>query len=117
MGVGQTMPFIVTDACIRCKFTDCVAVCPVNCFYEGESMLVISQAECIDCGICVPECPVEAIVPDSEPGKEMWVEMNEKYSTIWPNIDNSRKHDPSAEQYRGLSGKYEKYFTPEPASD
>ena len=60
------MTYVVTDACIRCKYMDCVEVCPVDCFYEGENMLVINPDECIDCGVCEPECPPEAILPDTE---------------------------------------------------
>ena len=80
------MTFIVTDACVRCKLMDCVAVCPVDCFYEGENMLAIHPDECIDCGVCVPECPVDAIKPDTEPGIEEWLDINAKYSQVWPNI-------------------------------
>ena len=64
---------------------DCVEVCPVDCFYEGENMLVIHPDECIDCGVCEPECPAEAILPDTEPGMEGYLELNKKYSEIWPN--------------------------------
>jgi NAD-dependent dihydropyrimidine dehydrogenase PreA subunit len=60
------MTYIVTDACVRCKYMDCVEVCPVDCFYEGENFLVIHPDECIDCGVCEPECPVDAIKPDSQ---------------------------------------------------
>ena len=67
------MTYVVTDACIRCKYMDCVEVCPVDCFYEGENMLVIHPDECIDCGVCEPECPAEAIKPDTEPGLEKWL--------------------------------------------
>ena len=67
------MTYVVTEACIRCKYMDCVEVCPVDCFYEGENMLVIHPDECIDCGVCEPECPVEAIIPDSEPPAERWL--------------------------------------------
>src|SRR5205807_8605868 len=66
----ETMTYVVTEACIRCKYMDCVEVCPVDFFYEGENMLVIHPDECIDCGVCEPECPVEAIIPDSEPVAE-----------------------------------------------
>ena len=59
------MTYVVDDNCIRCKIMDCVEVCPVDCFYEGENMLVIHPDECIDCGVCVPECPVDAIKPDT----------------------------------------------------
>ena len=62
------MTYVVTEACIKCKYMDCVEVCPVDCFYEGENMLVINPDECIDCGVCEPECPPKAIVPDTEKG-------------------------------------------------
>jgi len=80
------MTYVVTDNCIGCKHTDCVEVCPVDCFYEGENVLVIHPDECIDCGVCEPECPVDAILPDTEPDMEKWVEFNRKYSEIWPVI-------------------------------
>ena len=80
------MTYIVTDACIKCKYTDCVDVCPVDCFYEGENMLVIHPDECIDCGVCEPECPPEAIRPDTEDGLEKWLELNTQYASLWPNI-------------------------------
>jgi ferredoxin len=73
-------------SCIRCKIMDCVDVCPVDCFYEGENMLVIHPDECIDSGVCVPECPVDAIKPDTEPGFEKWLSLNAEYAKIWPNI-------------------------------
>jgi Fe-S-cluster-containing hydrogenase component 2 len=72
---------------------DCVEVCPVDCFYEGENMLVIHPDECIDCGVCEPECPVDAIKPDTEPGLEKWLSLNAEYAKIWPNITvNKRPH-------------------------
>jgi ferredoxin len=86
------MTYIVNDKCIKCKLMDCVEVCPVDCFYEGKNMLVIKPDECIDCGVCEPECPVDAITADTEPGSEKWLEINKKYSEIWPNI--SEKKDP-----------------------
>ena len=67
------MTYVVNESCIKCKLMDCVEVCPVDCFYEGENMLVIHPDECIDCGVCEPECPVEAIKPDTEPGLEQWL--------------------------------------------
>ena len=76
------MTYVVTEACIRCKYMDCVEVCPVDCFYEGENMLVINPDECIDCGVCEPECPVEAILPDTEDEAEKWLELNREYSTV-----------------------------------
>src|SRR3546814_19847242 len=80
------MTYVVTDACIRCKYMDCVEVCPVDCFYEGENMLVINPSECIDCGVCEPDCPAEAILPDTESGLEQWLELNDKHTAEWTNI-------------------------------
>ena len=80
------MTYIVNDKCIKCKLMDCVEVCPVDCFYEGKNMLVIKPDECIDCGVCEPECPVDAIKADTEPGSDKWLEINKQYSEIWPNI-------------------------------
>jgi len=87
------MTFVVKDNCIKCKYTDCVDVCPVDCFYEGENFLVINPDECIDCGVCEPECPADAIVPDTNLSQDEpvdWVELNRKYSMIWPNISKMR---------------------------
>ena len=85
------MTYIVNDKCIKCKLMDCVEVCPVDCFYEGKNMLVIKPDECIDCGVCEPECPVDAIKADTETGSEQWLEINKKYSEIWPNISEEDK--------------------------
>ena len=74
------MTYVVDERCIKCKTTDCVAVCPVNCSYEGENVLVIHPDECIDCGVCVPECPVDAIKPDTEPDLEKWLELNREFA-------------------------------------
>ena len=108
------MTYIVTDNCVRCKYTDCVEVCPVDCFYEGENMLVIHPDECIDCGVCEPECPADAIRPDTEPGLENWLDVNRKYSEIWPVLTVKREPMPEAEKYDGESGKFEKYFSEAP---
>ena len=80
------MTYLVNEKCIKCKYTDCVEVCPVDCFYEGENMLVINPDECIDCGVCEPECPVDAIISDTDDKDEKWLEVNQKFSEIWPNI-------------------------------
>jgi ferredoxin len=80
------MTYVVTESCIKCKFTDCVEVCPVDCFYEGENMLIIHPDECIDCGVCEPECPVDAIKPDTEKGLDKWLQVNRDYAEQWPNI-------------------------------
>ena len=82
------MTYVVTESCIKCKYTDCVEVCPVACFHEGENMLVIDPERCIDCGVCVPECPAEAIVPDHAEGAEKWVEFNRNYASQWPILPN-----------------------------
>ncbi len=109
------MTYVVTEACIKCKFMDCVEVCPVDCFYEGENMLVINPSECIDCGVCEPECPAEAILPDTETGLEKMLEINTTYSAQWPNVTtNSGQTPPDAEKFKGEEGKFEKYFSPEP---
>tara|TARA_B100000315_G_C14471175_1_gene538410 strand:- start:18 stop:317 length:300 start_codon:yes stop_codon:yes gene_type:complete len=77
---------------------DCVEVCPVDCFYEGENMLVIKPDECIDCGVCEPECPIDAIEPDTKEGTNKWVELNKKYSDGWPNITKKREEDVPKDQ-------------------
>ena len=89
---------------------DCVEVCPVDCFYEGNNMLVIKPEECIDCGVCEPECPVDAIVADTESGSEKWLELNTKYSEIWPNITIKKDPPVDHEKYKNEENKYDKYF-------
>ena len=108
------MTYVVIEACIKCKLMDCIEVCPVDCFYEGENMLVIHPDECIDCGVCEPECPVEAIIPDTESGLEKWLELNTKYAEEWPNITRKGESPADAETYKGMEGKYEKFFSREP---
>ncbi len=110
------MTYVVTDQCIKCKYTDCVEVCPVDCFYEGETMLVINVDECIDCGVCEPECPAEAIVPDTEPGIEKWLELNREYGEKWPNITSKSEAPEDADSHKGEEGKFEKYFTTNPGA-
>ena len=107
------MTYVVTENCIRCKYTDCVEVCPVDCFYEGETMLVINPDECIDCGVCEPECPAEAILPDTESGLGKWLELNATFSARWPNITRKKAPPPDADERNGEPGKYDRYFSPE----
>lgn len=109
------MTYIVNDQCIKCKHMDCVEVCPVDCFYEGENMLVIKPNECIDCGVCEPECPADAILPDTVDGAEQWVAFNDKWADVWPNITTARPEDvpKDAEEWQGVEGKM-KYFSEEP---
>ena len=108
------MTYIVTDNCIKCKYTDCVEVCPVDCFYEGENMLVIHPDECIDCGVCEPECPAEAIKPDTEPGLEDWLKINTDYADKWPVITVKKDQLPEAEEFDGKKDKYKQYFSEAP---
>ena len=109
------MTYVVTEACIKCKYLDCVEVCPVDCFYEGENMLVIHPDECIDCGVCEPECPVEAIVPDSDPQAEKWLETNTQYSKTWPNITRKGPAPSDADSFKDVPDKFAKFFSPNPA--
>jgi len=108
------MTYVVTEDCIKCKYTDCVEVCPVDCFYEGENMLVINPSECIDCGVCEPECPAEAILPDTEDGLEKWLELNTQFSAQWPNITSQKSPPEAADAFKGVKGKFEIYFSAEP---
>ena len=108
------MTYIVTDACIKCKYTDCVEVCPVDCFYEGENMLVISPDECIDCGVCEPECPAEAIKPDTEDGLEKWLEVNTKFADIWPNITLKKDAPADADDFLKQTDKFDQFFSEAP---
>ena len=111
---SKRMTYVVTEACIKCKYQDCVEVCPVDCFYEGENMLVIRPDECIDCGVCEPECPAEAIVPDTEPNVEKWVELAKKYAESWPNINKKGEMPADADAFKGVEGKFDKYFSANP---
>ena len=99
------MPFVVTENCIRCKYTDCVEVCPVDCFHAGPNFLVIDPDECIDCGVCEPECPAEAIVADSDPRAAAWTELNATYATQWPNITEKTDAPADADDWNGKDGK------------
>ena len=115
------MPFIITDPCIETKDTACVDVCPVDCIHPRKdepefaqtTMLYIHPDECIDCGVCEPECPVEAIVPDSDDKATDWLEQNRTYAAIWPNI--TRKGDPpaDADEWKDRAGKAG-LFSPNP---
>lgn len=103
------MAFAVTEACIRCKYTDCVSVCPVDCFYEGQTMLVIHPDECIDCGVCEPECPAKAIVADTTDGSAPWLELNARLAPFWPNI-NERKDPPEdADEWKDVPDKLARF--------
>ena len=107
------MTYVVIENCIKCKYMDCVEVCPVDCFYEGENMLVIHPDECIDCGVCEPECPAEAIVPDTEPDVEKWLDINTKFAAEWPNITRKGDAPSDADEWNGKEGK-EKLMSEKP---
>jgi ferredoxin len=111
------MTFVVTEACIKCKYMDCVEVCPVDCFYAGENMLVIHPDECIDCGVCEPECPAEAILPDTDPFANPWLELNREYASIWPNITEKGRTPPNADEWKDKAGKFAEHFSPQPHKD
>ena len=91
------MTFVVTESCIKCKYTDCVEVCPVYCFHEGPNMLVIDPDECIDCTLCEPECPVDAIVSEDDlpDDQHSFLELNAELAKIWPTI--TERKDPPAD--------------------
>ena len=108
------MTYIVTDDCIRCKYMDCVEVCPVDCFYEGENMLVINPSQCIDCGVCEPECPIDAIKPDTIDGAEKWVEFNHKYAQQWPVIRLKGTPPADAKSWEGVPDKVTTHFSEKP---
>lgn len=101
------MTFLVTENCIKCKHTDCVEVCPVDCFYEGPNFLAINPDECIDCAVCVPECPVDAIKADSDENIDIvfWTDLNRQLSQSWPNITKKKPAMPEAEKWDGIAGK------------
>ena len=104
------MTYTVNDKCIMCKHTDCVEVCPVDCFYEGENMLVINPDECIDCGVCEPECPEDAIKPDTDPEGANWVQFNGEWSAKWVVLATKKESMDPDGKHSNESNKLEKYF-------
>ena len=108
------MTYVVVENCIKCKYMDCVEVCPVDCFYEGDNMLVIHPDECIDCGVCEPECPAEAIKPDTEPETAAWLKLNADYARVWPNITSKHEPPADAKEYDGRPNKLAEFFSPKP---
>jgi len=104
--------YLVTDNCIKCKHTDCVSVCPVDCFYEADNFLAINPDECIDCGVCVPECPADAIVADTDLSVEeleKWENINRKVSSWNVNIVDQQESLPDAEKWDQYPNKYEEF--------
>lgn len=101
------MTFIVTDKCIKCKYTDCVEVCPVDCFHEGPNMLVIDPQECIDCALCEPECPVEAIISEDDlsEAQQPLLALNTELSKQWLALTEAKEPLPDAEQWKDVPDK------------
>ncbi|MFT6265905.1 MAG: ferredoxin [Oleiphilaceae bacterium] len=102
------MTFVVTDNCIKCKYTDCVEVCPVDCFYEGPNFLVIDPDECIDCALCEPECPANAIFSEDElPADQVkHIETNAELCQVWPCITEQKDPLPDATEWDGVEDKF-----------
>ncbi|MCO5120925.1 MAG: ferredoxin family protein [Burkholderiaceae bacterium] len=103
------MTHVVVESCIRCKYTDCVDVCPVDCFREGPNMLVIDPDECIDCAVCIPECPVEAIFAEEDVprGQEPYIALNAELAPAWPSITRSKDPLPDADDWKDVAQKLE----------
>ena len=114
------MAYVITDNCIKDDL--CLEACPNDSIhprkdeagYEAATQLYIDPNECIDCGVCEPECPAEAILPDTENGLEQWLELNAQYSAEWPNITTKHETPADADEYKGVEGKFEKFFSPDP---
>jgi ferredoxin len=101
------MTHIVTESCIKCKYTDCVDVCPVDCFHEGPNMLVIDPDECIDCAVCIPECPVNAIFAEEDVPEDQkeWLALNAELTKLWPVITDKKDAPANAEEFKDVRDK------------
>ncbi|GMV56277.1 MAG: 4Fe-4S ferredoxin [Betaproteobacteria bacterium] len=104
------MTYVVTDSCIKCKYTDCVDVCPVDCFHEGANFLVIDPDECIDCTLCVPECPVEAIFAEDDvpTAQQSFIALNAELAKLWPVIIERKEPLPDADDWAKVTDKLDK---------
>ncbi len=113
------MTFVVTDKCIKCKYTDCVEVCPVDCFHEGANMLVIDPDECIDCSLCEPECPIEAIFPEDDvpESSSRFLEINAEFAKVWPVITAKRDPPVDAASWEDVPDKYPEHFDVAPGGE
>ena len=101
------MTYVVTENCIKCKYTDCVDVCPVDCFVEGPNFLAIDPDECIDCTLCVAECPAEAIFAEDDVPEDQqeFIALNARLAKVWPTITAKKEAFPDADQFNGMKGK------------
>lgn len=101
------MTFVVTEPCIKCKYTDCVEVCPVDCFYEGPNFLVINPDECIDCALCEPECPVNAIYAEEDLPERYadYLELNQRLAQKWPVITSQKEAPDDADDWKDVEEK------------
>jgi ferredoxin len=99
------MAYVVTEACVKCKYTDCVEVCPVDCFKEGPNFLAIDPDGCIDCAVCVPECPVNAIVAEADLEDKTWLDINARLALNWPTITKKKAPLDSAEEFKNVKDK------------
>jgi len=101
------MTHVVTESCIRCKYTDCVDVCPVDCFREGPNFLAIDPDECIDCAVCIPECPVNAIYPEEDvpADQQKFIALNAELAKQWPSITRMKSHPEDADQWKDVKEK------------
>lgn len=103
------MTYVVTENCIKCKYTDCVEVCPVDCFHEGPNFLVIDPDECIDCTLCVPECPVNAIYAEDDVPEDQkeFLQLNAELAKAWPVITEKKEAPADAAEWENRPGKLE----------
>ena len=101
------MTYVVTESCIKCKYTDCVDVCPVDCFHEGPNMLVIDPDECIDCTLCVAECPVEAIFAEDDVPTDQrdYTALNAELAKAWPVITEKKDAPSDADEWAKVKDK------------
>jgi ferredoxin len=101
------MTYVVTESCIKCKYTDCVDVCPVDCFHEGPNMLVIDPDECIDCTLCVAECPVEAIFAEDDvpENQRVFLKLNAELAKAWPVLTEKKDAPADADDWKDKKDK------------
>ena len=104
------MTYVVTEQCIRCRYTDCVTVCPVDCFHAGPDMLVIDPDVCIDCAVCEPACPVDAIKSDGSAAGKQWLLLNDRLAKVWPALTTKSPPLSDADDFAGIEGKFDRFL-------